>query len=105
MPMGATCDLPPPEDFSTDKDFVFYKQAQEVDDDVRPSDARTQGGRPLLVRRRHAVDHAARPLDSDRVPNLRQDNLPLDKRVDLLARLGVVTADAFIGCWQTKYPI
>jgi membrane-associated phospholipid phosphatase len=30
-------------------------------------------------------------------------DLPLGKRVDLLARLGVATADAFITCWRAKF--
>ena len=32
-----------------------------------------------------------------------RESTPIDKRVDLLARLGVVTADAFIACWATKF--
>ena len=27
----------------------------------------------------------------------------LEKSVDILARLGIAEADAFIGCWQTKF--
>ena len=30
----------------------------------------------------------------------KRDNVGLDKSVDVLARLGVAEADAFIGCWQ-----
>src|SRR5579863_3689693 len=33
-PTGATCDLPPPVTFSTDKTSDFYKEAQEVDETV-----------------------------------------------------------------------
>ncbi len=103
MPMGATCDLPPPEDFSTDKDSVFYKQAQEVDDafvHLTPEHkevARFWSDDAMLSTTPpgHWIQIAFQI--SDRL------NLPLDKRVDLLLRLGVVTADAFIGCWQTKY--
>ena len=32
-----------------------------------------------------------------------KDHVGLEKSVDVLARLGVGEADAFIGCWQTKY--
>ena len=32
-----------------------------------------------------------------------REETPIDRRVDLLARLGVATADAFIGCWATKF--
>ncbi len=34
---------------------------------------------------------------------LNRDNVSLDKRVDILARLGIAVADGFIGCWQAKY--
>ena len=30
-------------------------------------------------------------------------DLPLDENVDLLARMGVAMADAFIGCWHDKF--
>ncbi len=32
-----------------------------------------------------------------------RDKVPLEKAVDILARVSVAEADAFIGCWQTKY--
>jgi membrane-associated phospholipid phosphatase len=32
-----------------------------------------------------------------------RDNVALDKSVDVLARLGVALADAFIGCWDDKF--
>lgn len=32
-----------------------------------------------------------------------RDNIGLEKSVDVLARLGIAMADAFIGCWHTKY--
>jgi hypothetical protein len=34
---------------------------------------------------------------------LDKDHGGLEKSVDVLARLGIAEADAFIGCWQTKY--
>ncbi len=34
---------------------------------------------------------------------LEHDKLDLDRSVDVLARLGIVLADAFIGCWETKF--
>ena len=34
---------------------------------------------------------------------LERDNVGLDKSVDVLARLGIAMADAFIGCWHAKF--
>ena len=34
---------------------------------------------------------------------LERDKVGLEKSVDVLARLGIAEADAFIGCWQAKY--
>jgi membrane-associated phospholipid phosphatase len=34
---------------------------------------------------------------------LDHDKPALEKSVDVLARLGVVLADSFIGCWETKF--
>ena len=34
---------------------------------------------------------------------LERDQVGLEKSVDILARLGIAEADAFIGCWQTKF--
>jgi hypothetical protein len=103
MPMGATCDLPPPREFSTDKDSIYYKEAKEVDDTVahltpeQKEIARFWSDDPMLSTTPpgHWIQIALQISDGD--------NLPIDKRVDLLVRLGVATADAFIGCWQTKY--
>ena len=34
-----------------------------------------------------------------------RDQIALDKSVDVLARIGVAEADAFIGCWNTKFEV
>ena len=34
---------------------------------------------------------------------LERDGTSLDKSVDVLARLGIAQADAFIGCWDAKF--
>ena len=103
MPMGAACDLPPPREFSTDKDSAYYKEAKEVDDTVtqltpeQKTIARFWSDDPMLSTTPpgHWIQIALQISD--------RDNLSIDKRVDLLVRLGVATADAFIGCWQTKF--
>jgi membrane-associated phospholipid phosphatase len=34
---------------------------------------------------------------------IRRDNLSLERGTDVLARLGIAVADAFIGCWHDKF--
>ena len=103
VPSGATCDLPPPRTFSTAKDSDFYKDAQEVDET-----------RAHLTPQQEAIARfwSDDPMLSTTPPGhwiqvslkLSHDlALPIEKRVDLLARLGVATADAFISCWRTKF--
>jgi hypothetical protein len=103
MPTGATCDLPPPLAFSLDKASDYYKQAQEVEDTVthltpeQKEIARFWSDDPMLSTTPPGHWIQISLQISDKL------NLPIDKRVDLLMRLGVATADAFIGCWQTKF--
>lgn len=102
-PSGATCDLPPPETFSTAPDSTFYKQAQEVEDAVvhltpeQREIARFWSDDPMLSTTPpgHWIQIALKLSDDL--------SLPVEKRVDLLVRLAVATADAFIGCWKTKF--
>ena len=103
LPTGAACDLPPPQPFSTDKDSTFFKEAKEVDETVahltpeQKEIARFWSDDPMLSTTPpgHWIQIAFQLSD--------KLQLPIDKRVDLLVRLGVATADAFIGCWRTKY--
>jgi membrane-associated phospholipid phosphatase len=36
---------------------------------------------------------------------LERDNVELERAVDVLARLGIVLADAFIACWHAKFEV
>ena len=104
MPKGATCALPPPPDYSEDK---LGNSTRRRSRSMRPGKTLTPEQtrhRALLVGRPDAVADAARPLDFDRPadPRARQGTA-LDKSVDVLARLGIAMADAFIGCWTTKF--
>jgi hypothetical protein len=103
MPTGATCDLPPPLTFSTDKDSAFYREALEVRDtaanldDERKAIARFWSDDAMLSTTPpgHWIQIAFQLFGKGRIP--------IDREVDLLARLSVVMADAFISCWTTKY--
>ena len=103
VPAGAACDLPPPLPFSAEKGSAFYREALEVYDAAahldseRKAIARFWSDDAMLSTTPpgHWIQIAFQILD--------KENAPIDRRVDLLARLGVATADAFIACWATKY--
>ena len=103
MPTGASCDLPPPPAYSEDKDSEFYKQALEVYQTVKSltpeqtAIARYWSDDAMLSKTPpgHWIAIAMQILDDQ--------HADMDRSVDVLARLSVAMADAFIGCWQTKY--
>jgi hypothetical protein len=103
MPAGTACALPAPPDYSEDKDSEFYKQALEVfqiKKDITPEQraiARFWSDDPMLspTPPGHWISIALQLFDLKKTD--------LVDRVDLLARLGMAEADAFIGCWNTKY--
>ncbi len=102
-PSGKACAPPPPPDYSEDPSSDFYKEAKEVYDtknSLTPDQA--------AIARFWSDD----PMLSWTPPGhwmsilmqvLRRDDVPLEDSVDILARLSVAEADAFIGCWETKY--
>ena len=103
MPTGASCDLPPPLEYSADKDSAFYREALEVRDtnaqlsDEQKAIARFWSDDAMLSTTPpgHWIQIAFQIFDKEATP--------IDREVDLLARLSVVIADAFISCWTTKY--
>ena len=103
MPNGAACALSAPPAYSEDKTSEFYRQALEVFQtkrDMTPEQraiARFWSDDPMLspTPPGHWVSIALQILE--------RDNVGLDKSVDVLARLGVAEADAFIGCWDAKF--
>ena len=103
MPDGATCGLPPPPEYSEDEGSDFHREAREVYDtvnaltDEQRAIARFWSDDPMLspTPPGHWLSIALHVLD--------KDGHDLGDRVDALARLGIVLADAFIGCWHEKY--
>jgi hypothetical protein len=103
MPSGTACALPAPPEYSEDKNSEFYKQALEVFqikqniNKEQRAIARFWSDDPMLspTPPGHWISIALQIFE--------RDHLALDKSVDVLARLGVAEADAFIGCWNTKY--
>jgi hypothetical protein len=103
MPDGGTCPLPPPPAFSEDPASPFYAEAMEV---VEVTRALTDEQK--LIARFWSDD----PMLSTTPPGhwvsivlqiMERDGADAAVHGEVLARLGVAVADAFIGCWKTKY--
>lgn len=103
MPDNASCPLPPPHDYSEDKNSAFYKEALEV---YQTSKTLTDEQKKIAY---FWIDDAmASPTPAGHwVSILMQiadaDKIPHEKLVDALARLGIAMGDAFIGCWHEKF--
>jgi hypothetical protein len=103
MPDGATCGLPPPPAYSADPGSEFHAQAMEVYQTAKaltPEQkliARFWSDDPMLspTPPGHWIAIAMQVLDRDEADAM--------QRADLLARLGIGMADAFIGCWHSKF--
>jgi hypothetical protein len=103
MPDGKSCSLPAPPDYSEDKASTFYKEALEVYEtknnltSEQKAIARFWSDDPMLspTPPGHWISIALQILD-DRKAGLAES-------ADVLARLGVTLADAFIACWATKF--
>jgi PAP2 superfamily len=103
MPGGATCKLAGPPEYSEDKTSEFYKQALEV---VETKQVLTPEQKAIA--RFWADDAMLSPTPpghwiSIALQLIERDQLDITKSVDVLARLGIAMADAFIGCWDGKY--
>ncbi|MCZ8181312.1 MAG: vanadium-dependent haloperoxidase [Rhizobium sp.] len=103
MPTGNACPLPPPPAYSEEKGSDFYKEAFEVYETVKnltPEQraiARFWSDDPMLspTPPGHWILIALKVLDERKASAA--------EHADLLARLGISLADAFIGCWHSKF--
>lgn len=103
MPEGGSCGLPPPPAYSEAEGSEFHAEAIEVyrvAKELTPEEgaiARFWSDDPMLspTPPGHWLSIAFQMLD--------QEDAGLPQSVETLARLGVVLADSFIGCWHTKY--
>ncbi len=103
MPDQASCELPPPPAYSEDASSEFYRQALEVVDVKENLTAEQRA-----IARFWSDDPMLTPTPpghwiSIAMQIFKRDNVAVEKRVDTLARIGIAEADAFIGCWRTKY--
>jgi hypothetical protein len=105
MPDGAACPLPPPPAYSENDTSEFYRQAEEVRATVaaitpeQRAIARFWSDDPMLspTPPGHWISIALQIIARDKIEHRRS--------AEILARLGIGLADAFIGCWKTKYDV
>ncbi|MDH4413868.1 MAG: vanadium-dependent haloperoxidase [Rhizobium sp.] len=103
MQTGNGCPLPPPPAYSEEKGSDFYAEALEVYEAVKnltPEQraiARFWSDDPMLspTPPGHWIVIALKVLDERKASAAEHS--------DLLARLGITLADAFIGCWHSKF--
>lgn len=103
IPTGATCATPGNPPYGVEPASQFYKEALEVYEtskSVTPEQiaiARFWSDDPMLSMTPpgHWVSIALQVAE--------RADLPLEANVDLLARMGLAMADAFVGCWHEKF--
>ncbi len=103
MPDGAACPLPAPPSYSEEPNSEFYAEAFEVYQTTR-----TLSDEQEAIARFWSDDPMLSPTPpghwiSIALAELRGGDAGLEESVELLARLGITLADAFIGCWNAKY--
>lgn len=103
MPTGAACTLAGPPEYSENKTSEFYKQALEVVETTKALMAEQKA-----IARFWSDDAMLSPTPpghwiSIALQLIKRDQLESTESVDILARLGIAMADAFIGCWDGKY--
>ena len=103
MPDGASCSIAAPPPYSEEKSSAFYQEAREVYDT-----AKSLTGEQETIARFWSDDPMLSPTPpghwiSIALEILEAEKADADKTADVLMRLGVAVADAFIGCWNAKF--
>jgi hypothetical protein len=103
MSFGGACKIAPHPDYSEDKSSAFYKEAEDV---VRIRNSLTEEQKQIA--RFWSDDPMLSPTPPGHWVSIvlqvsQRDKLPADRTAQILARLGIAVADAFIGCWDAKY--
>ncbi|MEH7829524.1 vanadium-dependent haloperoxidase [Gemmobacter denitrificans] len=103
MPEGNACPLPPPPAYSEDPGSPFHAEAVEVLETVR-----NLTDDQKIIARFWSDDPMLSPTPPGHWVTILLDisdreGLDAPALADALARLGIAVADAFIGCWYTKY--
>ena len=103
MPVDHACELPPPPAYSEEKDSAFYREAMEV---YTTSKSLTPEQKAIGF---FWIDDAmASPTPAGHWVSIvlqiaDVDHFAIEKLVDVLMRMNVAMADAFIGCWREKF--
>lgn len=103
LPPDDLCDLPPPTPYSEDLASAFFAEAMEVYTVSKAltaeqkTIARFWSDDPMLspTPPGHWVAIAMQIFD--------RDALPLSRRTETLALLGMAISDGFVACWRSKY--
>ena len=103
MPLGTSCPVAPAISFGEDPQSDFYKQVMEVVEvkkNLSPEQraiARFWSDDPMLspTPPGHWISIALQLFI--------RDGIDSQKQAEALALLGIAEADAFIGCWKSKY--
>lgn len=103
MPVDHQCTLPPPPPYSEDKNSAFYREAMEV-----YTTAKSLTPEQKSIAFFWADDAMASPTpaghwDSIVLQIADADHVPIEKLADVLMRMNIAMADAFIGCWHEKF--
>jgi hypothetical protein len=103
LPAAKSCDLPAPPEYSEKPGSKFFQEAQEVHD-VRAGLTKEQ----TAIARFWSDDPMLSPTPPGHWVSIviqiaDHDHLSAERTADALARMGVAGADAFIGCWYTKF--
>ena len=103
MPDGASCPLAPPPAYSEDPASAFHGEAMEVYHAVRNLTPEQEA-----IARFWSDDPMLSPTPPGHwifIANdiLTQEKAGLEKTAEVMMRLGVAMADAFIGCWNAKF--
>jgi hypothetical protein len=103
MPNGAACPIPPPPPYSEDPSSAFYREALEVYEAVKNLTPEQEA-----IARFWSDDPMLSPTPPGHwlfiaLDILEQEKASLDRTAEVLMRLGVAMADAFIGCWHAKF--
>ena len=103
MPAGNACPLPPPPAYSEEPGSAFHAEAMEVYEVTR-----TLTDEQKLIARFWSDDPMLSPTPPGHWVSIAMDILDADgadapRRAEALALLGIAVADAFIGCWYSKF--
>jgi len=103
MPRGNACAIPAPPAYSEDPTSAFFMAAKEVFDTTA-----TLTDEQRLIARFWSDDPMLSPTPPGHwicivLDIADRDDLPAERVAEVLAVLGVALADAFIGCWASKY--